>query len=254
MSSSRVLTALNHEKDISQNDLANSLRGLNSLSRPEQDRAVWTMKSSLLRNWLLSTTSSALLINGSAPLTRAKSPITFVCARLIDSLQLNETFLVLHFFCGQHLSAATDPNADAFGMMNSLLAQLLILYPDFEISHQDLTDVQSGTMDSVLALFEKLVAQLPATVFVFVIVDGISLYEDIARLAETRTVMERLMRLVRDEGMGSVFKLMATSPTRIRSLPEGVEDHEVLSVPREVPQQSGLSVLRNGKVRQQEAS
>jgi hypothetical protein len=207
------------------------------------------MKSRLLRTWLLGTESSALFINGSCPSTRARSPITFVCARLIDSLQSNTEFLVLHFFCGQHLSATTDPNANALGVVNSLLAQLLLLYPDFEISHQDLADIEPNTLDSVQLLFEKLVAQLPPTVFLFVVIDGISLYEDATRLAETRQVMESFTGLAAGDAGGPVFKLMVTSPTRTRYLPEQVMEDEILSVPREVPPQSGLSLLRNGKVR-----
>ena len=174
-----------------------------------------------------------------------------MCARLIDSLQSNAEFLVLHFFCGQHLSSATDPNANALGMVNSLLAQLLLLYPDFEISHQDLADIEPNTLDSVQLLFEKLVAQLPPTVFMFVVIDGISLYEDATRLAETKQAMESFTGLVAGDDSGPVFKLMVTSPTRIRYLPEQVTKDEILSVPREVPPQSGLSVLRNGKVRQE---
>lgn len=136
--------------------------------------------------------------------------------------------------------------------MNSLLAQLLLLHPDFEISHRDLEDIEAGTLESVQLLFEKLVAQLPPTVFLFVVIDGISLYEDPARLEETRKVMEGLRVLGQcSDGIGPVVKLLVTSPTRIRHLPEGVAKDEVLSVPRDVPSQSGLSVLRNGKVRQE---
>jgi hypothetical protein len=210
------------------------------------------MKSPSLRNWLVSTTSSTLLINGSCPSTRARSPITFFCARLIDSLSSkdNENFLVLHFFCGQHISSVTDPNATPLGMMNSLLAQLLLLYPDFEISHQDLTSISPNTLDSVIQLFKKLVAQLEPSMMVFCIIDGISLYEDAARLADTRKVVHALAELgARDVAMGPTFKLMLTSPTRIKHLPERVSKEEVLSVPRELAPQSGFSALRNGKIR-----
>jgi hypothetical protein len=177
-----------------------------------------------------------------------------VCARLIDSLksQAKEGFLILHFFCGQHLFSATDSNASPLGLANSLLAQLLSQYPDFEISRQDLADISPNTLDSVQYLFEKLVGQLEARMMVFCIIDGISLYEDAARLAETRKVMHGLTELVaRYDGIGPVFKLLLTSPTRIKNLPERVAKDEVLSVPRDVPPQAGLSVLRNGEIRQE---
>ena len=112
-------------------------------------------------------------------------------------------------------------------------------------------EIGSGTFESVPRLFEKLVAQLPASIFLFVVVDGSSFYEDAARLDEMREVMERLARLgSEDDGIGPVFKRLLSSPTRIRHL-LGVEKEEVLNVPREVPPQSGLNVLRNGKVRQE---
>ncbi|KAH6670808.1 hypothetical protein B0J14DRAFT_545435 [Halenospora varia] len=253
--SSKLLSLLAPSNEISQTDLQRSLRGLNTLTRSEQDRAVWAMKSPLLRSWMLSTTSSTLLINGSCPSTRARSPINFVCARLVDSLksQGNENFIILHFFCGQHKSSATDSNATPLGLINSLLAQLLFQFPDFEISQQDEADFSSNILDTRQQLFQKLVAQLEASMMVFCIIDGISLYEDATRLAETRKLMHGFTELVaRDDGIGPVFKLLLTSPTRINNLPEGVAKDEILSVPREVPPQAGLSVLRNGKIRQNE--
>lgn len=145
VSSSRILDILGYEKDISQTDLLNSLRRLSQMSRTDQDRAVWTMKSPVLRAWLLSTSSTPLYINGCCLITRARSPLTFLCARLIDSLNVDEKFLVVHFFCGQHLSSAIDQNAAPLGVMNSLLAQLLVQYPGFEISNRDLADVSNNT-------------------------------------------------------------------------------------------------------------
>jgi hypothetical protein len=177
-----------------------------------------------------------------------------VCARLIESLgyQAEENFLVLHFFCGQHLFSATDSDATPLGLVNSLLAQLLSQYPNFEISSQDLVNISPNTVDCVQYLFEKLVEQLEASMMVFCIIDGISLYEDAARLAETKKVMHGLTELVaRYDGTGPVFKLLLTSPTRIKNVPDRVAKDEVLSVSREVPPQAGLSVLRNGKIRQE---
>jgi hypothetical protein len=248
--SPKILGVLGHERDVSQTDLLHSLRGVSTMSRIEQDRAVWTMKSEKLRSWMLSSSSSTLLINGACPSTRARSPITFVCARLIDSLKANDKFLVIHFFCGQHLSSATDPNANPLGITNSLLAQLLIQYPDFEISNHDLADLSPNTLGSVEGLFEQLVSQLPPTLMLFCIIDGISLYEDPARLAETRKVMHGLTGLV-ERRDGPVFKLMLTSPTRIKYLPERVTSDEVLTVPRELAPQAGFNALRNGKIRQE---
>jgi hypothetical protein len=131
-----------------------------------------------------------------------------------------------------------------------LLAQLLSQYPDFEISSQDLANLSPNTLHSVQYLFEKLVGQLEASMMVFCIIDGISLYEDAGRLEETKKVMNGLTELVYN-GTGPVFKLLLTSPTRIKNLPERVAKDEVLIVSRDVPPQSGLSVLRDGKISQE---
>ncbi|KAH8589240.1 hypothetical protein B0O99DRAFT_746143 [Bisporella sp. PMI_857] len=246
--SSKILSVLAHKKDISEVDLHQSLRSLNTLSRSDQDRAVWVMKSSALCSWLPSTTSSMLYINGSCPSTRTHSPITSVCAHLIYSLKskIKDKTIILHFFCGQHLSPATDLNATPVRLMNSLLAQLLLQRPNFKISQRDLIDTSPTSLESVQCLFKNLLLQLEEELMVFCIIDGISFYEDVTRVVEIREVMHALRELVtRKEESGPIFKVLLTSSTRIRNLPEIVEKGEVLNVPREVRSQAGLSVFRN---------
>ena len=148
--------------------------------------------------------------------------------------------MVIHFFCSQHIASVTDTNASPLGMMNSLLAQLLVQYPDFEISSHDLADVSHNTLDSVARLFVKLVAQLPSTVILFCVIDGISLYEDQVRLAETRKVMHQLTGLLEERG-GPIFKLMLTSATRIKNPPERLDMDDILVVPKNVPPETHFS-------------
>jgi hypothetical protein len=148
--------------------------------------------------------------------------------------------MAIHFFCGEHIAAATDENANPMAMMNSLLAQLLMQYPDFEISGQDLAEVSRDTLDNVVRLFRKLVGQLPPSIMLFCVVDGISLYEDPVRLEETEQVMRELTGLT-EERDGPVFKLMLTSATRIKHPPESLTQDDILAVPRNVPPQSQFS-------------
>ncbi|KAE8452652.1 hypothetical protein EG329_013911 [Mollisiaceae sp. DMI_Dod_QoI] len=237
--SSTILEVLRYEKDLSDKDLANCLRGAGVMSRSEQDRAVWVMKSSKLRDWLTTTSSSALLINGNCASTTARSPISSFCARLIESLQENRSFKLLQYFCGEHISSATDKNASPMAIMNSLLGQLLLQYPDFEITNDDLVQISQNTVDSLASLFAKLVAQLPPTAMLFCIIDGISLYEDPARLENTKMIMCELAGLLKAQ-VGPVFKLMLTSATKIRHSPECLSD-DTLAVPRQVPRQGLFS-------------
>ena len=200
------------------------------------------MKSEKLRQWMLSTSSSVLLINGNCLSTTARSPITFVCARLVDSLKAIKPFIVIHFFCGEHIAAATDENASPTAMMNSLLSQLLMQYPDFEISSHDLAEISDNTLDNIARLLAKLFAQLPPTVMLFCIVDGISLYEDTDRLQDTKKVMQELAALIEDQGLGGpIFKLMLTSATRIKYPPVDISTENSLLIPRHVPPQAQFS-------------
>jgi len=148
--------------------------------------------------------------------------------------------MVIHFFCGEHIAAATDENANPMAMMNSLLAQLLTQYPDFEISGQDLAEVSRDTLENVARLFRKLIRQLPPSTMLFCVVDGMSLYEDSGRLEETEFVMRELTTLAEKQD-GPVFKLLLTSATRIKHPPEILGQDEILAVLRNVPPQSQFS-------------
>lgn len=237
VSSSTILGMLRSERELCEEDLAHCLRGVSTMSRPEQDRAVWVMKSEKLRSWMLETSSSTLLLNGNSPTTTARSPMSFVCARLISTLKESKPFIVLHFFCGQHIAYETDENASPLGMMNSLLAQLLMQHSNFEISSQDLASISKNTIDDVLALFAKLVQQLPATSMVFCIVDGISLYQNGERLEDTKVVMDKLCEMIEGE-KGAIFKALFASATRTRYLPESLGTEDTLTVPRNVASQT----------------
>ncbi|KAH7385088.1 hypothetical protein BKA64DRAFT_646518 [Cadophora sp. MPI-SDFR-AT-0126] len=255
--SSKILSALADDNDICETDLYQSLRALGTLTRSEQDCTIWVMKSSALSSWLLRTCSATLFINGSCSSTRACSPVTIVCACLIESLksQVNGNFIPLQFFCGQHLSSATDSYATPLGLMNSLIAQLLLQHPDSKSSDWNLPDSSPKTLEIAQHLFKKLVAQLEAGTMVFCIIDGISIYEDAMRLVETKDIMHGLTELAKNkDGIGPVFKLLMTSSTRIKNLPEKVAKDEILNVPKVLRPQTGLSVLRNGKIRQREMS
>lgn len=83
---------------------------------------------------------------------------------------------------------------------------------------------------------------------IFCIIDSISFYEDSARLSDTKKIMHWLTEMVRSDETGPVFKLLMTSSTKIRHLPENVGRGEILNVPREVAPQAGASVLRSGNL------
>lgn len=236
---SAVLEILKQNSEHPGLDLESCLRSVGSMKRPEQDRAVWAMKSVALHIFVTEIASGVLILNNNGRNTRTKSPMTFVCARLVNSLRAMPTIITLHFFCGQHIDA-DDAEGSPLGMMRSLLAQLLVQYPDFEISKEDLAGLTHNNIDPILALFSKLISQIPYPVMVFCIIDGITLYEDPDNVEDTIQVTEDLTTLTAKKG-GCAFKLLLTSSTRIRDPPAMVEEEFILTVPRNLPPQGGFT-------------
>jgi hypothetical protein len=236
---SSVLEILKQNPDHPRLDLESCLRSVGSMKRPEQDRAVWAMKSVSLHNFVTNIASGVLIMNNNGPRTRTKSPMTFVCARLVNSLKAMPTIITMQFFCGQHIDAEDDQGSP-LGMVKSLLAQLLTQYPDFEISEQDLAGLAHMTIEKLLTLFCKMVSQIPYPVMVFCVIDGITLYEDPENADDTRIVMEDLAKLTAKKG-GCAFKLLLTSATKLRDPPETVDDEMILNVPKHLPPQGGFT-------------
>jgi hypothetical protein len=252
-----LLTRLSYDKESPRIDLKSNLRHALSLSAGDQDRAVYVMQSAVLQLWLQETTSSALLINGGAYSSDLRSPLSFVSAKLANSLRearkqspsnMDPKIVDLHFFCGEH-SNWRDGDEDYMpgpaSVINSLLAQLLTQYKHFDIaSIKHLKSLEWHDVKAMGNILGKLINQLPGKMMVFCIIDGLSYYDDDDMAEDLEKLVKKLISLTRrGSDKNCIFKLLLTVPTRLRldAVYSLDEEGEVLDVPEVVDRGGGFT-------------
>ena len=253
MAHQALLSALEYEHSVLKKDVEAKLRAIWTLPRPEQDRIVAIMRSPKLHRWITATASSALLVNGNYQGSKWKQPTSFICAKLIDSIQpisedsqtSSSSTFHLAFFCGEHLEPR-DPDFGLDGMMRSLLSQLLLSYPDFDLEVvRRMRNVHYDDVNDLCDIFFTLVDQLPPQTVIFCILDGITFYEDDATACEDAVlVLQTLVDITeRTRENGCAFKLLLMSPWNSRTLYRELIDQEadVLWTPLRVPALGGFT-------------
>ena len=212
------------------------------------------MQHEKLRAWIAHAESQALFINGNGDGGLHTSPISFVCSKLIDSIRPDSVKSVpsdsimdsIFFFCGEHLSR-TDPDARPTGMMRSLIAQLLLIYPDFDLRVvRRLRKIDSDSADDLSKIFMLLMDQIPPQSVLFCIVDGLTYYEDTkSQTSEAEMILGSLLDAVdRSIEAGWVFKLLLTSPNQSRILYRDIPQENVVWLPSKVSSQGGFTSLK----------
>ena len=252
----QLLTGLEYEDSVLEQDVEAKLKTVWALPRQDQDRVVAIMRSPKLQQWITNTDSSALLINANHRGSAKQQPTSFICAKLVDSLTPHPSnthpesrmSLPLAFFCGEHLQK-DDPDSGPDGMMRSLLAQLLLSYRDFDLrTVQRMRNLNFDDVNDLCDVFDLLIAQLPDYVVVFCVLDAISFYEDSAAVCdEAGVVVQALVDVVeRTREAGCAFKLLLMSPWNSRVLYKNMQDQEgeVLWMPAKVPAQGGLTGMK----------
>ncbi|KAH7336195.1 hypothetical protein BKA65DRAFT_552859 [Rhexocercosporidium sp. MPI-PUGE-AT-0058] len=252
-----LLSAFDYESSVIHRDIGACLRGIWASPRPDQDRVVAMMQHPKLHRWIAEKGSSALFINANYKGARRQST-SFVSAKLVDSIQPSgikpqhqpsETF-ALSFFCGEHLGS-DDPDSGVGGMMRSLLGQLLLAYPNFDIYYIDkMRNIDYEEVDDLCEMFYVLIAQLPPHIIVFCIIDSISFFEEKDVLCKDAEVVVQQMTdiVARTQGHGCTFKLLLTSPWNSRVLYKSMpfQDEDVVWMPTKVPSQGGFTGLKWG--------
>jgi hypothetical protein len=253
------MSRLSYEKDMPRADMRSNLQHAMSLPLEDQDRAVYMMQSELLQSWLKATKSSALLVNGRAYGSRSqRSPLSFVCAKLSNALRQSRksmsatselSIIDLHFFCGEHVDWRDNPDNGPAGALNSLLAQLLTQHKKFDLTLiKHLSTLDPFDVRALGRVFGRLLAQLPGTLMVFCIIDGLSFYDDEDRKEDAEKMSSKLISLTRQSGLnrGCIFKLLLTAPTELRlSAVENLdEEEEVLRIPEGLEKGGGFTDMK----------
>jgi hypothetical protein len=205
------------------------IRRGHSISSDAIAHAATMFQTSQVQQLMQIPESGVVLVNGCSDRSQNTkiSPITHVCATLTHALRRSDAAnVVLAFFCGQH-STSNDDLMGPQGLMRSLVASLVlslvqndciteftpIWFPDFQGDFEQLSFVD------ICQLFFNLVELVPKQLTVYCVVDGISGYEREVWKGDFDLMMECFDKIVANRGIAAVFKLLLTSPTICRWLP-----------------------------------
>ncbi|MCJ1401380.1 hypothetical protein MMC11_004592 [Xylographa trunciseda] len=250
-----LMQCLSYDKDSPQADVAANVKLAFTLPLGDQNRSVYVMRSQKLMAWLSRVSSAALLVNGHCVDVQRRSPLSFVCAKLADSLQRvqhENNVLAMQFFCGEHVRWQDDSDNTPSGIINSLLGQLLKHCKRFNLDLSNVMKLGSFRKDDVDALckrFQKVLAKLPRQTVVFAIVDGLSYYaDDPEREEETDKLLGLLISLTKSSRKHSnrcIFKLLLTAPKRLRTAAiDELDEDEMLEVPERLPMGGGFTDMQ----------
>ena len=213
------------------------------------------MKSPKLSEWLTAPHSAILFVNGNYGTSERRSPLSFVCAKLMDSLEPSNRpprakGLHAHaFFCGQHLNPS-DPYFEVSDMMRSLVAQLVVSHHDkFDRSRMlKLAKIDPSDVQSLCDIYYSLIAQLPSYTTVFCLIDALSFHEDNKkRCKEAQIVMETFNDLVEIDNQSEhcIFKVLLTCPGASRKLYNEVsQKRNIMWMPKKVSPQGGFTGMK----------
>ncbi|KAI0457387.1 hypothetical protein F5B21DRAFT_93390 [Xylaria acuta] len=218
----RELWSRLHIPNFDETDLQYILHNVGEIILEDRGRAEQVLATPHFHTWIVSPSSTKLLVHGdfadTAAAGRPVSPFSVLCATLVKALRLSVAegkVISLVFFCGCHL--ADNEYSGGGAMIRSLLSQLLRQFPAASIESDPgvlIQDVERGDLTQLCRLFVYLVRRLPARMTVFCLIDGIDKYESEEYLHTMDEVVLALLWLV-NESTGSwraQFKLLLLSP------------------------------------------
>ncbi|KAI1129504.1 hypothetical protein F5Y10DRAFT_264043 [Nemania abortiva] len=195
------------------------------------------VKTQQFKGWVISPTSSKLLVHGNfSGLPIYSSALSLFCISLTTHIRDRERFYSLVFFCGLHLHQSENSEESHVGgraMIKSLIAQLLRQY-EFNTRSMPGGILPLTEINELCALFGWLVGQLPPNITLVCFIDGIEYYERDEYLQEMEEVLAYVLELIIESKIAVDFKVMVTSPGRTRIVRQPFEirndGNEILSL------------------------
>lgn len=216
----RQMLDTNQDMDLS--DLNFVYDKKNQLPTRERARAEQIVNTTYFRDWVTSPSSAKLMIYWDQCRHVANvSSLTVFCATMTKALRARSgQFLAVLWFCGRHHDR-TDVQSEASlgprAMLKSLIDQLLRQHT-FDLHSLsrfvNVASLQSGNIDGLLWLLEFLRLQMPETLTLFFIIDGVVLFERPEFLDETSKILARLVRIAEDPRVKSPVKVLFASTPR----------------------------------------
>ena len=285
------------EADPAAEDTSPLLRVIWDLSSGSENRAVALIMSPVMQQWITSTESFPLVVNGHmlANVEEIRqSPLSFFCAKLVENILLKASsqpaeghdIFAVRWFCGQHTDfsdqgptlpdyhahppvrhfadllptlfllefVSSSANADSEmlqGMLSNMIGQLAFqllqcpLKPP-ELGRRLLTE-EDPDLSTLCSIFAELVRSLPRNSILYIVIDGISWYEDKDedRREECRRVLFTLTRLARRRSEttndGCLVKLLVTAPLSSHYAQALFAPSETLNLPEYIEPNDGYT-------------
>lgn len=201
----------------------------------EQARAEQLIRTSQIREWLTSPTSSQLLVHGNYDRRAYISGLSLFCMSLANTLaERVPRFIPLVFFCGLHIEPLQDAHTGGRALIQSFIRQLLCQYDynggNIAMAPEELFDVQNGDVRALCTLFERLVQMLPKSVALFCLVDGVVYYERDEFLDDLGRILMSILQISDQEAVHAPVKVLLTSPTRTTVVRQPFPDDMILSM------------------------
>lgn len=218
----------------------------------DEDRLIVIQSNPRVEAWLQLNESSLLLLNANSDPAES-SEMSFLSAKIFqrvstvaDELKDSSNRLIpLAFFCGRHRDYLGDVNGKPNELAMSLLLQLLDKGRDLGFSnlgdafdHLDPQDIAS-----IFSVFRKLLSQLPRSVIVILIIDGMRYFSyPPQRQTGLQEVMDELVSIHRTE-YKATLKFFFANSARAEYVEYLFEDDEILRMPRDLAGASRYGLL-----------
>ncbi|KAJ8127182.1 hypothetical protein O1611_g6456 [Lasiodiplodia mahajangana] len=235
-SPNNVLDILSVDLQKLATDLKYVLRRDISFDAASKGQARYLIQREEFKEWFFSPEPGLLAVNGnlSCSGTSKISPLSLVCAEMVNFLEGVDNEVILYFFCSEN-TASENGLPGPQKIMRGILAQLLasldqqsdllsnrygldLVFMDSQRWHEQLRSLDLRTLCTT---FWKLIQQMRPTT-VFCVIDGISCYEREEWRDDVLFLIEELEGMVRDAMLRPRLKILITYATRARYQVEGV--------------------------------
>ncbi|KAJ4392293.1 hypothetical protein N0V93_005918 [Gnomoniopsis smithogilvyi] len=220
----QILTELLGSTDVDEDDIEAVSDLVGTFDEEDRARAEQIVDTSAFREWMVARGPSKLLIHGdydNADYPEV-SPLSGLCADLVQTVRTRPDFVGLVYFCGRHFNPRWDNNAGPRGLLRSLIVQILqqcpSACPDTLDADMSLGEIEDGDFEILLRLFTVVACRLPVSKTLVVLIDGVQLYEQSRFQVGLHQFVDELIELADDQGpMQSTLKIFMSSPIQTRT-------------------------------------
>ncbi|KAF3062870.1 hypothetical protein CFAM422_010313 [Trichoderma lentiforme] len=189
-----------------------------SLSTKDIAQAEQIVHSQVFRNWIVSPNSAKLMVHWDfqPPKTIAGiSPLSLFCSTITQGLRTKQHMLSVLWFCGRHIDTSeAGEHVGGHSMLASIIDQLLRqhTFDTRSLSNSfNMASLQQNDYNELLSLFDWLVKELPNTVTLFCIIDGVALFEREEYWERSAPVFLKMVNLSNDLTVPAFMKILFTS-------------------------------------------